>query len=222
MRLTMLPIVTCGWILWAQGINFPTIDRLASGELLSGGDRDLLPQGVKLRRIHPDGIKLTKQFEGWVPTLYNDSAKYCTIGYGHLVKRAPCDGTERPMFARGLTEPQGSDLLIRDMATSQYAVMKSVTVSLTDGQFAALTDFTFNVGSQNFRTSKLLKLVNASEMDRIPWQFRRWVLAGGKPWPGLKRRRELEIAVFFTGLPKPRGLPQPGEDLSPIDMQKDD
>jgi GH24 family phage-related lysozyme (muramidase) len=219
-RLTVLALVIFYGILFAQARRFPTIKHLASGELMAGAGRDLIPQGVKLRPIYIAGIKLTKQSEGWVPTLYNDAAKYCTIGYGHLVKRAPCNGTEPLEFLKGLTEPQGSDLLVRDLATSQYSVMRSVSVSLTDGQFAALTDFTFNVGAENVRGSTLLRLVNSKELDRIPAQFRRWVLAGGKAWPGLKQRREREIELFFEGLPKPKGLPQPGEDLSPIDVRK--
>ena len=199
--------------------GFPQLDRLTAGELLSE-TRALLPPNVALRPVFPAGINLTKSSESWVPHLYNDAAKYCTIGYGHLVKRAPCDGTEPPRFQKGLTEPEGSDLLVRDMGTSQYAVMQAVVAPLTDGQFAALCDFTFNVGSSNFRNSTLLQLVNAKDLARIPAQFRRWVMAGGKTWPGLKQRREHEIEIFFEGIPVPRALPRPGGDLSPIDIRK--
>ena len=212
-----------GWALFCAACThsdkFTTIDHLAPGELMETG-RDLLPAGVKLRPVYAAGITVTKRSESWIPHLYNDAAKYCTIGYGHLVKLAPCNGTEPPEFLRGLTEPQGSDLLVRDMGTAQYAVMKSVSVPMRDGQFAALCDFTFNVGSRNFQNSTLLKLVNSQDTDRIPAQFRRWVLAGGKVWPGLKTRRENEIDLFFEGQNKPKGLPQAGEDLSPIDIRK--
>jgi GH24 family phage-related lysozyme (muramidase) len=147
-------------------------------------------------------------------------ADYCTVGYGHLIKRAPCNGTEPDEFRKGLTEQQESDLLVGDMATAQYAVITLVHVPMRDGQFAALADFTFNVGSTNFRDSTLLKAVNEEQVDRIAPQFRRWVLAGGKPWQGLQQRREAEIALFFEGQPKPRAVPQPGETLSPIDIRR--
>lgn len=200
--------------------KFPSVDRLPSGELLEqAGGRLLLPAGVQLRAVYASGMKVTKESEGWVPYLYNDAAKYCTIGYGHLIKRAPCDGTESLEFRKGITEPQGHSLLVKDMATAQYAVMNSVRVPMTDGQFAALTDFTFNVGAGNLSSSTLLKVVNARELDRVPGQFRRWVMAGGKQWPGLVNRREREITLFFEGLAKPRALPQPGEDTSLIDIR---
>ena len=220
--LARVVVVACGLVGFGctNNAEFPTVDHLAPGELLESG-RDLLPPGFKLRSVYPTGIILTKRSESWQPNLYNDSAKYCTIGYGHLVKRAPCNGTEPPEFLTGLTEPQGTDLLVRDMGTAQYAVMTAVTTSMTEGQFAALCDFTFNVGSQNFRNSTLLKLVNSQEIERIPAQFRRWVMAGGKPWPGLKTRRENEIDLFFAGIKdRPRGLPEAGEDLSPIDIRQ--
>jgi GH24 family phage-related lysozyme (muramidase) len=89
---------------------------------------------------------------------------------------------------------------------------------LTDDQFAALSDFVFNVGGRNFARSTLLKVVNAMQYERIPDQFRRWVMAGGKTWPGLVNRREKEITLYFKGRPKVKALPLPGEDLSPIDI----
>ncbi len=195
------------------------MNYLPPGELLAS-DRALVPQGVELRPVYPPGITVTKSSEGWVPHLYNDAVRYCTIGYGHLIKKAPCNGTEPIEFRNGLTRPRGEEILAKDLASSQYSVMTSVNVPLTDGQFAALTDFVFNVGSANFRSSTLLKIVNAKEQDRVPPQLRRWVLAGGKPLVALQTRREREIELFFEGLPKTRGIPSPGEDLSPIDVRK--
>jgi GH24 family phage-related lysozyme (muramidase) len=187
---------------------------------------------MQLRAVYPPGLKITKMAEGWVPHLYNDAAGFCTIGYGHLFKKAPCNGAERldvgpsqTIQARhGLTEAQGSFVLENDTATAKYTVMTAVSqhISLTDGQFAALTDFVFNVGGQNFRHSGLLQVVNeGGDFDRVPAQLRRWVLAGGKRWPGLVKRREEEIALFFDGLPKPKAIPPlPGENLSPVDIRK--
>lgn len=190
-------------------------DHLTAGELLEPGAQ---PRG-EIRAVHPTGLALTKRSEGWSARSYNDAAHYCTIGYGHLIKKAPCNGTEPPIFLEGLTEPQGEQLLVTDMTSAAYAVMTSVTVGLTDLQFAALTDFVFNVGSGNFRTSTLLRAINGGEIDRLPAQFRRWVYAGGKPWPGLQARREGEIDLYFEGLPGSRAIPPPTEDVSPIDIR---
>lgn len=190
-------------------------DHLTAGELLQPGSQ---PRGG-VRAVHPTGLTLTKRSEGWSARTYNDAAEYCTIGYGHLIKKAPCNGTEPPMFMAGLTEPQGEQLLVTDMTSAAYTVMTSVTVQLTDLQFASLTDFVFNVGSTNFRASTLLRVINGGQNDNVPTQFRRWVYAGGKPWPGLTVRREGEIELYFDGLPHPRAISPPTDDVSPIDIR---
>jgi lysozyme len=198
----------------------PSVDRLPSPELVSP-TRAVIPMGFDLRPLSSKGLKLTESSEGWYPYRYNDAARYCTIGYGHLIKKSPCDGTEPGEFLHPLSEQKGEDLLASDMASSRYTVIIAVEVDLTNGQFAALSDFVFNVGTSNFMRSTLLKAVNAEEEDRISGQFRRWTLAGGKTWPGLVKRREREIALFYEGRPASRAAPPPGEDLSPIDILDD-
>lgn len=193
-------------------------DKFAPMILLEGA-KPALPQGVRLRPIYAKGIQLTKASEGWIPHRYNDAAGYCTIGYGHLIKRSTCDGTEPPQFLGNLSPEQGEALLVEDMRGAQVIVMLAVKVELTEGQFAALADFTFNVGAQNFTSSTLLKAVNANQLDRVPSQFRRWVTAGGKEWPGLKTRREREIELFFDGQAIPKAAPRPDENLSVLDLQ---
>jgi len=202
------------------GCGVPSVERLPSEELVSPA-RALPPANYPLRLIASQGLNLTKTSEGWYPFRYNDVAHYCTIGYGHLIKKSTCDGTEPREFLRRLSLQRGEEILLADMASSRYAVMRFVYVDLTDPQFAALSDFVFNVGSLNFQRSTLLKVVNARQDERIPGQFRRWVMAGGKTWQGLVTRREKEIALFFEGRPKVRDLPLPGEDLSPIEISGD-
>ena len=199
--------------------DFPTVDRMTAGIFLDDSERGLLPPGMELRPVHDKGIDLTKTSEGFRSNLYNDAAGYCTIAYGHLLKRSKCDGTEPPPFLRGVTEPQGTELLVEDMAGAQVTVMTSVDAGLTDAQYAALCDFVFNVGSKNFRSSTLLAVVNAGDFPSVPFQLRRWVYAGGRELPGLKTRRESEIELFFDGLPIPRAAPPEGMDLGPIDIR---
>src|SRR5262249_20564325 len=211
-------LVTTGGCRSDQGV--PSVERLPSEELSSDA-RLLPPAGFLLRPIPSTQLSLTKTSEGWYPYRYNDSAHYCTIGYGHLIRKSPCNGTEPQEFLHKLSLKRGEEILLSDMGSSRYAVMRSVHVDLTDGQFTALSDFVFNVGSGNFERSTLLKVVNAKQDGRIPGQFRRWVLAAGKTWPGLVNRREKEITLYFEGLPKVRSLPLPGEDLSPIDISSE-
>lgn len=185
-----------------------------------------LPPGVKPRPVSKKGLELTAQSEGWRSRRYNDPAGYCTIGYGHLLKRAPCDGSgpEVP-FLSGITKQQGLEMLAQDMeriAVIPVMLMVNESVTLTDGQFAALCDFAYNVGPGRLRKSTLLKYVNAGAFDQVPAQFRRYTLAGGRVLPGAVKRREAEIALFFEGLAVPRSVPSPDEDLSPLDILVDD
>jgi GH24 family phage-related lysozyme (muramidase)/predicted small lipoprotein YifL len=200
-------------------VRFPSEDRLTAGIFLDAEERAVLPAGVELREVYERGLDLTRDSEGFVPHLYNDAARYCTIAYGHLVKRAACDGTEPGEFLRGVQKPRGTELLVTDMAQAQITVMTSVGVDLTDGQFAALCDFVFNVGSGNFRRSTLLKVVNAREHDQVPVQLLRWVRAGGRELPGLKTRREREIDLFFEGIGIPRAAPAAGVEVTPVDIR---
>src|SRR6266446_10625586 len=100
------------------------------------------------------------------------------------------------------------------MSSAQSAVMLALNsdLNLTDGQYAALCDFAFNVGGKNLKTSTLLTYVNNQEFDKVPSQFRRWVRAGSKEISGLMARREREIALFFDGMPIPRAAPGEDED----------
>lgn len=194
-------------------------DHLTAGIFLELAPRAQPPAGTVLRPIYPKGLQATQIAEGWSSTPYEDVAGYCTIGYGHLLRRGPCSGSDDSQFGRGISRARGADLLVTDMASVQWAVMSSVKVPLTDGQYAALCDFAFNVGLTNFSGSTLLKVVNQQRFDQVPFQLRRWTYAGGKEVRGLKNRRELEIDLFFDGVLKPKGVPVPGEDLSPIDVR---
>jgi lysozyme len=196
-------------------------EKFAPGILLED-DKALLPAGEVLRPLHPKGLRLTKASEGWVPKLYNDAAGYCTVGYGHLVYRNRCDGVNPKEFLGGIDEEAGTRLLLGDMERAQTALQLAVRNHpslLNDLQFAALCDFIFNVGNTNFRESTLLRLIKAKQFDSVPAQLRRWTLAGGKVFEGLKKRREAEIELFFDGQPVPRAIPRADEDLSPLDIR---
>jgi len=191
-------------------------DTLTPGIFLEPEERAVLPPGVVIRKVYDRGIELTKSSEGFISRAYNDPAGYCTVAYGHLIQLAPCDGTEPEEFKRGITVPRGAEILRKDMEKAEYAVMTLVEVELTDGQYAALCDFIYNVGIGNFRKSTLRSVVNAREHGRVPSEFQRWVMAGGRKFPGLQVRREKEIELFFEGIGVPR---LPGEVLSPIDIR---
>ena len=194
-------------------------EALTPGILLEPQDKAFGSEIVTLRAIYDKGLRLTKASEGFVPHLYNDAARYCTIAYGHLIKRQPCDRTEPPDFLDGVSEPEGAALLVKDMTRAQRAVMSLVTARLSDGQYAALCDFTYNVGARNLKSSTLLNAINAGEFHRVPFQLRRWTKAGGREFAGLRTRREREIALFFEGQAVPKAA-LTGEEQSPLDIRQ--
>lgn len=198
-------------------------DMPVPGIWLEEQTRGPLPAGVEWRSMGPTGLTLTKESEEFRGKLYDDPVGFCTIGYGHLVKKKPCDGTEPKEFIPRISEPDALALLRKDLRLAEYPVLSAVTpdvlAKLTELQFDALCDFTFNVGAGNFRESTLLKAINAEEFHRVPGQLRRWVYASGKKLRGLETRREREIELFMADVRETRGPIPADEDLSPIDLR---
>ncbi|MDX1221192.1 glycoside hydrolase family protein [Sinorhizobium medicae] len=152
------------------------------------------------RRISVLALELIKDFEGWIPNAYNDPVGYCTIGYGHLIALQRCENIVLGEFSKALSEESGSRLLEQDTKWARLAVQNLVLVNLSDDQFGALSSFVFNVGQSNFKTSKMLRLLNAGETDLAAGQFGRWIKARGRILPGLVARRACEEALFKSQL----------------------
>ena len=134
------------------------------------------------------GLALTRTFEGLRLAAYQDSAGVWTIGYGHTGPGVHA--------GQHITELEAEALLRTDTAAAVDCVRRAVQVNLTQVQFDALVDFCFNVGRGNFRSSSLLRLVNAGEMDKAERQFGLWVHADGRVISGLVRRRAAEARLF--------------------------
>jgi lysozyme len=137
------------------------------------------------------GLKLTETCEGLSLTSYFDpTGKVWTIGYGHTGKEV----------VEGLTwsQEQCESALANDIFWASHVVNNLVTATITQFQFDALVDFTFNEGDSNFAHSMLLTLVNKGDLAQAELEFRRWVYSGGKMLGGLVRRRELEGEYFLN------------------------
>jgi GH24 family phage-related lysozyme (muramidase) len=146
-----------------------------------------------MRNISKTGLDVIKRFEGFSPTVYICPAGYPTIGYGHLVKPH-----ERERFARGITAEQAESLLRQDVESAERAVLRLITVPLTDGQFDALVSFTFNLGAGALQRSTLRRRVNRGDHAGVPPEFRKWVWAGGRKLQGLVRRRGEETSIYTS------------------------
>lgn len=137
----------------------------------------------------PDGLKLTESFEGCRLAAYLDSVGVPTIGYGH---------THGVTMGMTCTQEQAEQWLQQDVQGAVQAVNKLVTVSLTQQQFDALVDFTFNLGTGALQHSTLLRLLNSGNYQGAAGEFEKWDKAGGEVLPGLLKRRLAERDMFNT------------------------
>lgn len=146
-----------------------------------------------MRRVTEAGLNLIKRFEGFSHAIYICPAGYPTIGYGHVVL-----AHEQDQFATGITQAEATELLRKDVRIAERAVLRLISVPLTDGQFDALVSFTFNLGAGALQRSTLRRKVNRGEHQAVPAELMKWVWAAGKRLPGLVRRRRAEALVYSS------------------------
>lgn len=140
--------------------------------------------------ISPAGVSLIKRFEGVMLDAYDDGVGVWTIGVGHTL------GVKR---TDKITMAQADEFLRADLEDAEDAVHRLVQVPLNQGQIDSLVSFTFNLGAGALQKSTLLKKLNAGDMQGAADQFLVWVNAGGRPLPGLVKRRIAERMLFLTG-----------------------
>jgi lysozyme len=71
-----------------------------------------------------------------------------------------------------------------------------VHVTLTQGEFDAVVDLVFNIGSGNFSGSTMLRKLNRNDLVGAANEFERWDQSGGQVVAGLLRRRKAEESIF--------------------------
>lgn len=140
--------------------------------------------------ISQTGIDLIKHFEGLRLEAYRDPTNVITIGYGH---------TKTAQMGQVITEKGAESLLRKDIAVHSEPIERLVKVQLTQGEYDALCSFIFNLGEPAFKSSTLLRKLNSGDKVGAAKEFDKWVYAGGKVLPGLKRRRAAERTLFETG-----------------------
>lgn len=147
-----------------------------------------------------NGRSLTEASEGLRLTSYQDSVGVWTIGFGHTGPDVHPD-----MIC---TQEQADAWLEQDVQGAVHVVNSVVTVVLNQNQFDALVDFVFNLGSGNFQSSTLLKLLNSGDYEGASGQFPLWNHAGGVVLSGLTVRRLAEQKLFDTPITVRSSQPQ--------------
>ena len=141
------------------------------------------------------GLVNIQMDEGQVNHVYLDPVSIPTVCVGHTgtVQDTPV-GT-------AYTDSECAELLREDTQVAQAAVRKHVRVPITQVQFDRLVSFTFNVGTGAFRSSTLLRKLNAGECRAAGEQFLRWNRAGGRVLKGLTLRRQRDRDAFIKDCP---------------------
>lgn len=146
------------------------------------------------RKVTAEARRLIGQWEGLRLTAYQDVGGVWTIGYGSTANVEP---------GMKITKAAAESRLTRDLAGAEDAVESLVRVDLTDNQFGALVSFVFNVGAGAFKSSTLLRKLNAGDYAAVPLELARWNKArvGGKmvAVPGLANRRAAEAGLWARG-----------------------
>lgn len=139
--------------------------------------------------ISETGLDLIRRSEGYRGKIYSDIAGFRTIGYGHRLLPGET-------FPDGITLAQGEQIFLKDVAIAEANVQRLVRVTLTQGQYDALVDFVFNLGSARLASSTLLMNLNAGNYEAAAVQLLAWDHAGHVEVEALKIRREAEYDLW--------------------------
>ena len=139
------------------------------------------------------GIQLITSFEDLKLKAYDDGVGVWTIGYGTTI------------YPNGVAVKKGDSCTLEqaksffqyDLRRFQTAVNDAVNIPLSQNQFDALGSLAYNIGTNAFKTSTLVKYLNALDYKAAADQFLVWNKACGSVLKGLVRRREAERALFL-------------------------
>lgn len=129
-------------------------------------------------------------WEGCRLTAYKCPAGVWTIGVGHTQEVTEHDE---------ITYEQSRDLLRRDLELVRHDLAPFINVGVTQGQFIALVSLAFNVGVSYVvhKCPRLMRALNAGDVEKAAHEFLDIDKANGVKLPGLTRRRQSEARLFL-------------------------
>ena len=155
----------------------------------------------KTLKVSNKGKQFIKDWEKFEPKAYNDSEGYCTIGYGHLIKRKKCENIIIPdEFKDGITEKRAAELFELRLPKFEEAIKRDIIVPLYQHEYDALVSLVFNTGPEFLNTggknngeTQIKKKINNKEYEAGADEMSD-VTNGGTS--GLVKRRKAEINIF--------------------------
>lgn len=154
-------------------------------------------------------VDLIKRFEGYRQKAAQLPDGRWTIGYGHTL-------TARS--GASVSEQDAEALLLYDLITVAHAVNEHTYAPLNQNQFDALTCFAFNIGTENFMRSGVLRRINEGSLLQAACAMEMWRKADFEGEriviDALVRRRAAEKTLFLTP-PDGQWVPAPSPVLRP-------
>jgi len=153
-------------------------------------------------RVNKKGIELIKSFEGCHLEGYLCPANIPTIGWGTTVYP---DGTA-VCVGDTITQAQADEYLEYDLKNKYSVHVKQSNIHeklQNSNEFSALVSFVYNVGrgGVHIPNSIFRRIANGEDYKKVvSEELPRWVNGGGRVLPGLVRRREAELELFFSSV----------------------
>ena len=166
-------------------------DKLLSIDLDAVKNMLGIPESMS---VSDKGVDLICEFEGKRLAAYDDGVGVWTIGFGTI--KYP-DGN-RVKKGDACTLEQAKEYMRHDLIEFEHTVNSSVKVPLNQNQFDALVSLAYNIGSNAFKSSTLVKKLNTGDYRGASDQFNVWINAGGKRMQGLVNRRDREKLLFLS------------------------
>lgn len=147
--------------------------------------------------ISQKGLDLIKEYEGFVPHVYQNPGDVPTIGFGTTFYP---DGRKVTLGDPDVTREQALEFVEHYVNTiSLPTISKHVEVPLTQGNVDSICDFTYNLGNGAFIGSHLLiQINNKADQQTITNEFKKWIYVNHKPNDWQIKRRNADIQMYFS------------------------
>ena len=109
-----------------------------------------------------------------------------TIGFGT---------TEGVKMGDTITPEKAVERAHRDIFKVESAIHQCVHVPLSQGEYDAFVSLSYNIGTQAFCSSTLVKKLNQRDYEGACHEIKRWVYVKGRVVQGLVNRREAEFKL---------------------------
>lgn len=106
--------------------------------------------------------------------------------------------TEGVKIGDTITPDEAIERAYRDIAKTESAIHKCVHVPLSQGEYDAFTSLAYNIGTNAFCRSTLVKKLNRRDYAGACQEIRRWIYVKGRKVQGLINRREKEFQLCMS------------------------